>query len=279
MAGGALGLPGPASLLLVVPLPVEARVVDGSPFQLAARTIIVCDGDAELQEVAARAVEALRRVTGWTLRTGAAAGGGSNLVLRLERGLFSGLPEWQRAESYRLSVNGSRIELAATAAHGLFNGAQTLSQLVAPAGEGQWQVGACEVEDYPRFQWRGLLLDPARHFLPPDYLKKFIEVMAFYKYNRLQFHLTDDQGWRLEIKKYPLLTEIGSIRKESPKRGHREQGDGQVYGPFYYTQDQIRELVAYAKARQVTLAGDRDSGTFRGGRGGPPGIHLRRRPL
>jgi hexosaminidase len=109
------------------------------------------------------------------------------------------------------------------------------------------------VKDYPRFQWRGLLLDPARHFLPPEYLKKFIEVMACYKFNRLQLHLTDDQGWRIEIKKHLRLTQIGSVRQQSPKRGDRSHGDGQVYGPFFYTQEQIRDLVAFAKARHVTL--------------------------
>ncbi|MBI3851809.1 MAG: beta-N-acetylhexosaminidase [Verrucomicrobia bacterium] len=232
----------------VVPLPVKASLVEGAAFQLTSATVIVCEG-----EVAPRAVEAMRRVTGWSLKVSSAGGMESKIVLRLDAKLFSDLPEWQRAESYRLSVNASRVELSASTEHGLFNGVQTLAQLIARADDGKWQIPACAIEDYPRFQWRGLLLDPARHFLPPEFLKKFVDVMAFYKYNRLQLHLTDDQGWRIEIKKFPRLTEIGSVRKQSPKRGDREHGDGQVYGPFFYTQDQIRELVAYAKARHVTL--------------------------
>jgi hexosaminidase len=232
-------------------MPVEAVSSGGKPFQLTPATVVVCD-DAS-RESAARTVEAVRRATDVALKIDSAARTTGNIVLRLDTKLFPELFGWQRAESYKLRVGSSGIELAATAQHGLFNGAQTLAQLIQPAGKGEWQLAACEVRDYPRFQWRGLLLDPARHFLPPDYLKKFIEVMACYKYNRLQLHLTDDQGWRIEIKKNPRLTEIGSVRKQSPKRGDREHGDGQVYGPFFYTQEQIRELVAYAQARHVVL--------------------------
>jgi hexosaminidase len=198
-------------------------------------------------------MEAVRRATAGTLKIDSAARATGNIVLRLDTKLFPELSGWQRAESYKLTVTGSGVELAATAQQGLFNGAQTLAQLIQPAGKAEWQLPACEVKDYPRFQWRGLLLDPARHFLSPDYLKKFIDLMACYKYNRLQLHLTDDPGWRIEIKKDPRLTQIGSVRKQSPKRGDRDHGDGQVYGPFFYSQAQIRELVAYALARNVVL--------------------------
>jgi hexosaminidase len=239
------------SSLPVIPLPAESRISDGKPFRLTPATVVV--GDDQSRESATRAVEALQRVTGVKLKTDADSRASSRMVLRLDLKLFAELPDWQRAEGYRLSVNASGVELLAPSPHGLFNGIQTLAQLVGPESQDGWRLPACEVKDYPRFQWRGLLLDPARHFLPPDYLKKFIELMAAYKYNRLQLHLTDDQGWRIEIQKYPRLTEIGSVRKQSPQRGDREHGDGQVYGPFFYTQAQIRELVAYAKTRHVTL--------------------------
>jgi hexosaminidase len=98
-----------------------------------------------------------------------------------------------------------------------------------------------------------LLLDPARHFIPLEFVKKFVDVMAMHKLNHLQIHLTDDQGWRIEIKKHPRLSSIGSLRKESPRHGNRKQGDGTPYGPFYYSQEQIRDLVAYARKRHVTL--------------------------
>ena len=105
----------------------------------------------------------------------------------------------------------------------------------------------------PRFVWRGLLLDVARHYMPVDFVKKFIDLAALHKLNMLQLHLTDDQGWRIEINRYPRLTEIGSVRAESPMKGDRSRGDGTPYGPFFYTQQQIRELVDYAQARHVTL--------------------------
>ena len=249
-----VGVAGQENEVPVVPIPVKARLTGDAAFQVTPTTMIVYeDNTAEIKAVADHAGEALRRVTGETLKINPVARREGNVVLRLDRGLFPGLLDWQQVESYRLSANASRVEVSARTAHGLFNGVQTLAQLVAQSGASKWQIPACAIEDYPRFQWRGLLLDPARHFLPPEFLKKFVDIMACYKYNRLQLHLTDDQGWRLEIKKYPRLTEIGSVRKQSPKRGDREHGDGLVYGPFFYTQAQIRELVAYAKARHVTL--------------------------
>jgi len=245
---GGNGAAGQTNGLSIVPLPVKVSLVEGAAFRVTPTTPIVNKG-----EVAAPVAAAVRRATGWTLKTSRAFVKGSSIVLRLDRELFPKLPDWQRAEGYRLSVSASRVELTASTGHGLFNGVQTFAQLVAQSDEGKWQIPACEIEDYPRFQWRGLLVDPARHFLPPEFLKKFVDVMAFYKFNRLQLHLTDDVGWRLEIKEYPRLTKIGSVRKESPRPGDRNQGDGQVYGPFFYTQDQVRDLVAYAQARHVTL--------------------------
>ncbi len=183
-------------------------------------------------------------------------------------------------EGYRLSVSSNNVVVQASTPRGLFYGAGTLRQLLPacvlgsttvtgvsvavpepfpgkarrmPPSQMAWTAPCVEIIDSPRFPWRGLLLDPARHFLPPEFIKKFVDVMALHKFNTLQLHLTDDQGWRLEIRKYPRLTQIGSVRKESPRRGDRDQGDGEPYGPFFYTQQQILELVAYAQARHVTL--------------------------
>jgi hexosaminidase len=143
---------------------------------------------------------------------------------------------------------------------GLFYGSVSLLQLLPEAvfarGENQatkWKAPCVEIEDRPRFVWRGLLVDPARHFFPLEFLKRMVDLQALHKLNSLQLHLTDDQGWRLEIKKYPRLTQVGSIRKESPTRGDRNRADGKPYGPFFYTQEQMRELVAYAEKRHVTI--------------------------
>ena len=109
----------------------------------------------------------------------------------------------------------------------------------------KWQVPCCQIEDQPRFPWRGLLLDEGRHFFGKEFVKHYIDLLAAYKMNTLHWHLTEDQGWRIEIKKYPKLTEIGSWRDQT-------EGDGNRYGGFY-TQDEIREIVAYAAQRHVTI--------------------------
>lgn len=164
------------------------------------------------------------------------------------------------AEGYILDVQPSRVALTAGSSAGVFYGVQTLLQLLPPdvfAGKTvkdvKWQIPCVEITDSPRFPWRGMMLDVSRHFLTVDEVKKFLDLMALHKLNTLHFHLTDDQGWRLEIKKYPELTKHGSIRKESPKPGNRNVGDGTPYGPFFYTQAQIRDLVAYAQARHITI--------------------------
>jgi hexosaminidase len=144
----------------------------------------------------------------------------------------------------------------------LFYAVQTLRQLLPPAVYSlqpvtgvDWTVPCVEITDYPRFSWRGLLIDPARHFIPVDDVKRFIDLMALHKFNRLQIHLNDDQGWRIEIKKYPRLTEVGAWRHET-LIGHASQQparfDGIPHGGFY-SQDDIRHLVRYAAERHVTL--------------------------
>jgi hexosaminidase len=166
-------------------------------------------------------------------------------------------------EAYYLSVSPTRVLISAPTSAGLFYGVQTLRQLLPPevfrkamVDDVTWSVPCVEIVDYPRFQWRGLLLDPARHFLPRSFLLKFIDVMAVHKFNRLQLHLTDDQGWRIEIKKYPKLTEVGAWRDETvlpTRRGTQPADyDGRRHGG-YYTQDDIREIVRYAAQRHVTL--------------------------
>ncbi len=147
-------------------------------------------------------------------------------------------------EGYELTVSGERIVVAARTPHGLFNGAITLWQLLTP---GDAKVRCVHIEDYPRFAWRGLMLDSARHFQSPEFVRKFIDDMAIHKLNVLHWHLTDDQGWRIEIKKYPKLTELGAWRTEAHVVGTPVR-----YGGFY-TQDQIRDVVKYAAARYITI--------------------------
>jgi hexosaminidase len=173
-------------------------------------------------------------------------------------------------EGYLLSAGPEGIELRGGSAAGVFWGCQTLRQLLGPAAYrrapvhpragqlGHWRVPACRIEDAPRFAWRGAMLDVARHFLPKDVVLRYVDLLAVHKLNVLHLHLTDDQGWRIEIKRYPRLTEVGAWRTRT-KTGLRESPlwDERPHGG-YYTQDDIREIVAYAAERHITVVPEID---------------------
>ncbi|WP_330266592.1 beta-N-acetylhexosaminidase [Streptomyces griseorubiginosus] len=169
-------------------------------------------------------------------------------------------------EGYKLYVNGDDITIHGGGPAGVFWGAQTLRQLLgreafrrAPVDPGRrWQLPGTFVEDSPRFRWRGLMLDVARHFMPKDGVLRYLDLMAAHKLNVFHFHLTDDQGWRVEIKRHPRLTEVGSWRART-KFGHRASPlwEEKPHGGFY-TQDDIREIVAYAAERHITVVPEID---------------------
>ena len=161
------------------------------------------------------------------------------------------------AERYLLDVSRRSVTVRASALPGFLYAIQTLRQLLPPAicgGEGaaEWVIPCVEIDDAPRFAYRGLMLDVARHFFDAAQVKKILDVMAFHKLNTLHWHLTDDQGWRIEIRRYPRLTEYGSIRKGTVVGKNWDQYDGIPYGG-YYTQEEIRDVVAYAAARGITV--------------------------
>ncbi|MBZ5856466.1 beta-N-acetylhexosaminidase [Flavihumibacter profundi] len=171
-------------------------------------------------------------------------------------------------EGYQLVVNQNGIQIKANAAAGIFYGAQSLYQLLPAEIESRemvpgikWSVPFVTISDQPRFGWRGLMLDVARHFFTKQQVKDFIDNMVRYKYNMLHLHLTDDQGWRLEIKSLPRLTEVGAFRAERTGRWGefkpQEPGEPSNYGGFY-TQDDIRELITYASERFVTIVPEID---------------------
>lgn len=155
-------------------------------------------------------------------------------------------------EGYRLDVSPERIRIEARTEKGLFYAVQSLAQSVVKDVEGKPALPAVRMVDAPRFSWRGLMVDSCRHMLTIDELKGIIDLMAHYKFNRLHWHLTDDQGWRIAIRKYPKLTEIGGRRPSSPVMGDRSRQDGKSYEGFY-TQQEIRDLVAYAKERCIVV--------------------------
>jgi hexosaminidase len=160
------------------------------------------------------------------------------------------------AEGYTLNVNDSGIMLEAKEGAGLFYGLQTLLQIIDTTNK---RVPYLEITDQPRFSYRGLHLDVGRHFFPPAFIKKYIDLAAHHKFNRFHWHLTEDQGWRIEIKKYPKLQEVAAYRKETvighattKTRNEAKQFDGKRYGG-YYTQDEIKDIVKYASERFVTI--------------------------
>ena len=162
-------------------------------------------------------------------------------------------------ESYTLSVTPQQILIRATSGAGLFYGLQTLLQLAQPSGAGSYSIASVEIEDTPRFAYRGLMLDVSRHFSTKEFIKKQIDALAYYKINRLHLHLTDAAGWRLEIKKYPLLTEFAAWRTDPTWKqwwnGGRKYVRFDAPGAYggYYTQNDIREILEYARQHYITV--------------------------
>ncbi|MGW8728274.1 beta-N-acetylhexosaminidase [Streptomyces sp. NPDC055808] len=202
--------------------------------------------------------------TGLALPDAGDAGDAGGIVLRLDPGIPGG------PEAYRLSTDRSVQDVAvliegATPA-GVFRGIQTFRQLLGPEafrraplrGGQDWPVPRVTIEDSPRFGWRGLMLDVSRHFMPKDGVLRYLDLIAAHKLNVFHFHLTDDQGWRIEIKRYPRLTDVGAWRSRT-KWGHRASPlwDEKPHGG-YYTQDDIREIVAYAAERHIRVVPEID---------------------
>ncbi|MBO7574763.1 MAG: beta-N-acetylhexosaminidase [Bacteroidales bacterium] len=168
------------------------------------------------------------------------------------------------AEAYTIEVGSGRVVVRASGLSGVLYALETLRQMLPPAIYGErvaanehWSLPCCVIRDEPRFAWRGMHLDSSRHFWQIEEIKRYLDVMAMYKLNRFHWHLTDDQGWRIEIKAYPLLNQIACWR-EGTMVGHDfSSNDGIRYGGFY-TQDEIREVVAYAAARGITVVPEID---------------------
>ena len=244
--GGQAALAGPA----IIPQPVE-MTIDQGVFTLRSYTRVVAD--AEAMGEARKLISYLAPAMGYPLKL-------VNFVERQQDTIQLKLDKTQTKtlgeEGYRVTVTAQTIEMVAARPAGLFYGVQTLRQLLPPdiyrgakVPDVAWTVPCVRILDKPRFPWRGLLIDPARHFIPKRDVMRYIDAMALHKFNRLQIHFTDGQGWRIEIKTYPLLTEIGS-------RWHNQMSQrkdkGRIYGG-YYTQEDIRELVQYGAERYVTL--------------------------
>ena len=238
-----------ANHINVLPYPYQVTIHDGE-WELQSDYQIQYDADnSEMKEVATICAEYLRSVTGFKLPL---------TTSTIKAGILFEQSE-NDPEAYQLSVNSNRVIITANDRAGWFYGYQTLLQLLPievfsdHVVKTRWIAQCCAINDFPRFSWRGLMLDTSRHFLTVEAIKSIIDAMAINKLNMLHIHLNDDQGWRTEIKKYPKLIEVGSVRKASVKKWHRDELDNTQYGPFYYTQDQLRDIVAYAKKKSVNV--------------------------
>ena len=248
-----------APVVSVIPYPVTATVDSSVRYAFGATPVVALSGPAEavLGALGAHAVGIWRDELGAQprLATSASVSTSSAVALNLPpRDSAAG------AESYRLDVTPRGVAITAPRPAGLFYGLQTLRALLEAerprTASGTTTNAAAlrgvHIADAPRFSYRGLHLDVGRHFSPVPFVKRYIDLMSRYKYNTFHWHLTEDQGWRIEIKKYPLLTQVGGCRKETQLGRNRAVGDSIRYCGSY-TQDEIRDVVAYAKAHYITV--------------------------
>lgn len=251
LLAGLVGRGQEITVLNVIPRPVSAAIFTGS-FVLSDSTTIIfdhTDKEAPLKnEVEALGI-GLARITALPSTVMSKPHVGKNSIhLRIGASV---------PEGYDLTVTPDRIDIIGNDAQGVLHGVMTLLRVVEdrkpPYAFKPVEIPCMNVKDQPRFPWRGMHLDVCRHFFPVDFVKKYIDLLARYKMNTFHWHLTDDQGWRIEIKKHPKLTETASWRKGSQYGPYSQRTyDNEPYGGFY-TQEQIREVVAYARARHITV--------------------------
>lgn len=230
----------------VIPLPQEITTTQGTPFKLSASTnILFPQGNEKMQKNALYLAEYLKKATGkeFTVKAGETEKGA--IVLQL--GMQSDNPE-----AYQLSVNGNGVVIAAPTEAGIFYGIQTLRKSIPTHAGATVSLPAVTINDAPRFSYRGAHFDVSRHFFTVDEVKTYIDMMALHNMNHLHWHITDDQGWRIEIKKHPKLTELGSLRNETVIGRNSGEYDGKPYGG-YYTQEEAKDIVAYAAERYITV--------------------------
>lgn len=246
----------------VIPEPVHMEVHDGI-FSVNRKTVILTEDDQEdITNIATQLKHAIDSGIGSNieiLTKTADQPAGNSIFLTIDEDIEA----FDSAEGYNLNVTEDKVSIRAATASGLFYGMQTLLQLLPPQiyqadytlvpQDTEWTIPAVNIRDYPRFEYRGMHLDVGRHFFSVDFVKKYIDLMAMHKMNRFHWHLTEDQGWRIEIQQYPKLTETGAWR-DSTLIGHYGSGiyDGKEYGG-YYTQEEIREVVDYAQKQHITV--------------------------
>lgn len=242
----------------IIPLPSTYELKPGTFYITGQSSIGIDKSDPEMTALANYFNKEISDATGFSLPVN----NSGTIIFQL--GEHKELGE----EGYQLSISADQLILSAYKHHGIFNGIQSVLQLLPPEiksktvqADATWSINCIEVTDKPQFAWRGLMLDVSRHFFTKQEVKKFIDQMAEYKYNVFHWHLTDDQGWRLEVKSLPRLTAIGAWR--APRVGNWWEREPQLptdslsYGGYYTTED-IREIVEYAQQRYVTIVPEID---------------------
>lgn len=236
----------------IIPRPQQVNVSNDAPFTLSAKTVISLGTNSQdMKRNANMLASYIEQATGIRPAVGKSKNG-SAIVLTIDKTIAN-------AEGYKLDADAKQIRIAGASAAGVFYGIQTLRKSL-PLVNGKASkvsVPAVHIADAPRFAYRGTHLDVSRHFVTVDSVRQFIDMLALHNINRFHWHLTDDQGWRIEIKKYPLLTQIGSKRAQTVIGHNSGKYDGKPYGGFY-TQQQIRDIVKYAADRYITIVPEID---------------------
>jgi hexosaminidase len=227
----------------VIPKPISANAT-GKTFLITKNTTIVADSrSTELGDVANYLAENLKTMTGLSVNVTSKAEEGAIL---LTLGGSTSLGD----EGYELQIDEKQVKITANKPAGVFHGIQTFRQIIADkddkASSDKWDVATGTITDYPEYAWRGSMLDVARHFFSVEDVKRYIDLLSYYKINILHLHLSDDQGWRIEIKSWPNLTAIGSQSQVGGGKGG------------FYTQEQYKEIVAYAESRFITIVPEID---------------------
>ena len=235
--------------IALIPAPRELTRTVGQ-FAVTSSTPVTFASEPGAEAAARYFLDLLQRTEGPALQAGPGSPAGISFQLD-DRESATG------DEAYTLDISPRGVSVSAASSRGLFYGAVTLWQLLTPgASEGVVMLPAMTIKDAPRFRWRGLMLDSARHYQSPEFIKRFIDTMATHKLNVLHWHLTDDQAWRLQIKKYPRLTEIGAWRVPAGAAAANDIDPAtrapRLHGGFY-TQEEVKDIVAYAAARHITI--------------------------
>ena len=237
----------------IIPQPQQVIADANAPFVLNANTVICLQTNSQdMKRNASMLASYIKEATGISPTIGKFVKGSPAIILSIDKTISN-------AEGYKLNANAKQISIAGASAAGVFYGIQTLRKSL-PLCSGkatQVSIPAVQITDAPRFAYRGTHLDVSRHFVTTDSIRQFIDMLALHNINRFHWHLTDDQGWRIEIKKYPLLTAIGSKRAQTVIGHNSGKYDGKPYSG-YYTQKEIREIVKYAADRYITIVPEID---------------------